>query len=303
MKRTLSKILFALVFAVLLLSAATPVGAKPLDEILNYEIDAVVNENATVTLTYHIEWKVLDSDSEGPLSWVRVGIPNSHYSDEKGLTDNIRSIKYDSSGGSYMRIDFDRKYYADEVITFEFSVVQDYLYQVDKLEEGYTVYSFTPGWFDDITVDKMTLRWSADQAYSWDPECYVIVNNLVWINKDIAPGEKKTFSVTYHFDLNKKIEEGNSDDNDWVLGLFALFFFFGGPVAFIYALVKGLSKTLYLRNAAFGASGDMSAYLHTGNVACQPVEIGRKKVSYDLAGNLTHHHHSVFLAFLCPCNR
>ncbi|MBR6451616.1 MAG: hypothetical protein IKS87_02830 [Lachnospiraceae bacterium] len=260
MKRLPSKILFTLIFAVLLLAFAHPVHAAPLDEILDYEINATVNENATVTLTYHIEWKVLDSTSEGPLSWVKVGIPNSHYSDVTGLTDNIKSIKYSSSGGSYLRIDFDREYVADEVVTFEFSVVQDYLYQVDKLEDGFTVYSFTPGWFDDITVDKMTVRWSADHAVSWTPDCYEIVNSLVWINHDIAPGEKLTFSVTYpndayQFDLSKKIEKGNSDENDWIYGLFGLFFFFGGPIAFIYAIFKALSKAVYLRNAAFGAAG------------------------------------------------
>ena len=46
------------------------VCAKALDEITDYEIDATVNDDATVTLKYHIEWKVLDSTSEGPLTWV-----------------------------------------------------------------------------------------------------------------------------------------------------------------------------------------------------------------------------------------
>ena len=233
--------------------------AAPLDEIIDYDITAKINEDATVKLTYHIEWKVLDSDSEGPLTWVRVGIPNSHYSEVLGLSDNIKSIKYDSSGGSYMRIDIDRAYYKDEIIPFEFSVVMDYLYQVNKLEEGYTVYSFTPGWFDDITVDKMTLKWNADKAYSWDPDCYVLVGNLVWMQNDLAPGEKFTVSVTYPndayaFDLSKKAEEGNSDKNDWFYGLLGCLVCFGGPFAGIYAFVKLISKALYLGGAAFGSA-------------------------------------------------
>ena len=51
------------------------VEAKVLDEILSYEITADVLEDASVDLVYNISWKVLDSDSEGPLEWVQIGIP------------------------------------------------------------------------------------------------------------------------------------------------------------------------------------------------------------------------------------
>ncbi len=29
-------------------------------------------------ITYDIEWKVLDSTTEGPLTWVQIGTPNSN---------------------------------------------------------------------------------------------------------------------------------------------------------------------------------------------------------------------------------
>lgn len=230
--------------------------AAPLDEILDYEINAEVNQDATVTLKYHIEWKVLDSDSEGPLSWVRVGIPNSHYGEVMGLTDNIKSIGYDSDGGSYMRIDFDRKYYEDEIIVFEFSVVQDYMYQVDKLEEGYTEYAFTPGWFDDISIDSMTLRWKADKAYSWNPNCLNLVGNLVWMEKDMAPGEKMTINVTYPndaygFDLSKKIVEEESD-HEWIYVIIGILISLVFPMVMLIALVRAISAAVYTARAAFG---------------------------------------------------
>ena len=138
MRYRITGIVSRLLAAVFIILAATftvseVTYAAPLDEILVYDITAKVQDDATVKLTYHIEWKVLDSDSEGPLSWVKVGIPNKHYGEVLGLTDNIKSIGYSSDGGSYMRIDFDRDYYEGEVIVFEFSVVQDYMYQVDKL--------------------------------------------------------------------------------------------------------------------------------------------------------------------------
>jgi hypothetical protein len=264
MRRLQAKLLFFISVLLMMAGAVTvnTYAAGPLDEIVDYEIDATVNDDATVTLVYHIEWKVLDSDSEGPLSWVRVGIPNRHYGETVGLTDNIKSIGYDSDGGSYMRIDFDRKYYKDEVVVFEFSVVQDYMCQVDKLQEGYTVYSFTPGWFDDIAVDSMTLRWNADKADSWDPECLEIVGKLIWMKHNMAPGEKMTIHVTYPndaygFDLSKSEESGKDDAGDWfyiILGLIAMAVCMGGPILVIWGAIKIVCEALYRAGAAFGGS-------------------------------------------------
>ena len=103
-------ITLALLLVLLLPMAASAAG--DLDEILQYTVTAEVNQDATVTLTYHIEWKVLDSSSEGPLEWVTIGIPNGHYSDLTGLSGAVKTISYSSSGGSSVRIDLDRKYYA-----------------------------------------------------------------------------------------------------------------------------------------------------------------------------------------------
>ncbi|MBO4824615.1 MAG: hypothetical protein J5487_04380, partial [Lachnospiraceae bacterium] len=82
---------------VLLLLTLVPGGrayaSKPLDEILDYEITIDVNEDATLNMHYHIDWKVLDSKSEGPLEWVQIGIPNSHYISCTSDSDSVRSIK------------------------------------------------------------------------------------------------------------------------------------------------------------------------------------------------------------------
>ena len=261
MRRLKAKaILFITALFVLTGLATTHTYAAAQDEIVDYEIGATVNEDATVNLVYHIEWKVLDSDSDGPLSWVRVGIPNNHISGVVGLTDNIRSISYDYDSGSYIRIDFDRKYYKDETVTFEFSVVQDYMYQVDKLEEGYTVYSFTPGWFDYIAIDDMTVCWSADKAYSWDPNCLEIDGNLVWNKGAMSPGEKMTVNITYPndaygFDLSKKTEEdhGELPDNVYmIIGLIAMAVMTFGPIALIWVIVRVISSAIYRAGAAFG---------------------------------------------------
>lgn len=161
-----------------------------------------------------------------------------------------------------MRIDFDRNYYKDETVVFEFSVVQDYMYQVDKFEEGYTVYDFTPGWFDDITVDEMAVHWSADKAYSWDPSCLTIGGDLVWIKEDMRPGETFSISVTYPndaygFDLTKKSEEGASSLEDMIyliIGLLVVVFSFVIPVVIFFVVIRAISDIVYRAGAAFGSS-------------------------------------------------
>ena len=92
------------------------VKAKDLDLIHEYNITCDVLDDATVKIKYHIVWEVLDSTKEGPLTWVKVGIPNAHVSNLKGKSDSIKKISQYSSGGDYVRIDLDRSYKAGETI-------------------------------------------------------------------------------------------------------------------------------------------------------------------------------------------
>lgn len=166
------------------------------DEILDYSITADVNDDATVDLYYHISWKVLDSDSLGPLDWIQVGIPNSHNTNLTAQSDTIDDISYMSSANNKVRIDLDRKYYEGEVVDIDFSLTQDYLYLVNVINETAT-YSFTPGWFDDIKVDKLTIRWSgAEIATEWTPSCFIDEDYLEF-ETSLGAGEKFTITVTY----------------------------------------------------------------------------------------------------------
>lgn len=263
MKKSIIKVILAFIILTAVTALLrTDILAAPLDEIVDYEVNASVNQDATVDLKYHIEWKVLDSDKEGPLSWVRIGIPNSHYSNLQALTDNIRCIGYDSSGGSYVRIDFDRDYYSGEVIVFEFSVTMDHMYRVSSPESGYTEYVFTPAWFDDIAIDKMTVRWKADKAYSWDPYCLTLVGSLVWMEKDMAPGKQMTVKVTYPndayaFDTSRKTEEHESplvEGIAMIFGLMIILVTMGAPFALIAAVIALTMKVAYRSRANFMAS-------------------------------------------------
>ena len=185
-----------------------------LDNILEYDITVNVNQDATLDMVYHIDWMVLDSDSEGPLSWVTIGIPNKHYTSYQPLSSNIKDMSYTSSGGPSIRIDFDRDYYAGEVVSFDFEVVQDYVYEVNSLTDGETVYEFTPGWFDNIVVDNLVIRWNNDKMESWSPSCDMEDGYNVW-KTYLGKGEKLTVKVTYlndAFDFDESKNKGGSAD-------------------------------------------------------------------------------------------
>lgn len=218
-KRALA--VLTVLFAVVVFAASnkTAKASGNLDEIVDYEITVDVNQDGTLSMKYHIEWKVLDSDSEGPLTWVKVGIPNSHYLDYAPLSTTIKSMSVMSGGGTWLRIDLDRSYYKNETVVFEFSLQQDYMYQMNMLTEGETVYEFTPGWFNDIYVDWLVIRWNSDQVVSWSPSCEIDDNGYCTWETALAEGGKYKVQLVYAneafaFDATKTIGGSNSGYND-----------------------------------------------------------------------------------------
>ena len=145
-------------------------AAAPTDFIILYDITVDPNEDASLTMTYDIEWEVLESDGVGPLEWVKIGIPNKNASGFTALSDNIRNVSFYKEGSeTFARVDLDRKYYKGEKVRFKFQFVQNNVYLVNKPQEGYATYSFTPGWFNDIKVKDLYIHWNADKIDSWDP--------------------------------------------------------------------------------------------------------------------------------------
>ncbi|MBR6452754.1 MAG: hypothetical protein IKS87_08605 [Lachnospiraceae bacterium] len=252
-KKTLRIFLCTFFFSALLF--AIPVFAKPLDEIENYTVMVEVEDDAKLEMTYHIEWKVLDSDAEGPLSWIRIGVPNKRYvSDVTALSDTIRSIRVD---GDEFRIDLDRNYYEGETVSFDFRFRQDYLYQVDKLKEGYTVYTYTPGWFDDIAVDELIILWDNEKMDSFIPEAEIQSGVNVWMTS-LSPGEKFTVSVTYPndaygFDLSRTEEP--DDHEPWFLVIIYFIITIISsvfPIGIIWFVITMIG---YALRAGFGEAG------------------------------------------------
>jgi hypothetical protein len=168
-----------------------------LDEIEEYKITVDMESDGSMDLTYHIDWKVLDSISEGPLTWVKIGIPNQYADNIKALSSNISDIYYYTEDGDYVRIDLDRSYGAGEIVTMDFSVHQSNMYTLDY-DNNQCRYEFTPGWFDNIDVKSIMILWNDENVVNSDAHG-TEENYLVW-KASLAAGEKYSVTVNYSAD-------------------------------------------------------------------------------------------------------
>lgn len=140
------------VFALLpVLTQTAHADSGDLDEIVNYDITVQPSaDNGSLQITAALDWKVLD---QGPVEWVKVGIPNGSVENITAFTESIDHLTNDSS---YMYIYFDRGYDDGETIHFSYQWTQTYMY---KLDGAQVTYDYTPGWFEEAVVDHMTLTW------------------------------------------------------------------------------------------------------------------------------------------------
>lgn len=166
--------------------------AADLDRIINYVVTVDPRmDDGTLDIIYEITWKVLDSTSEGPLTWVKIGTPNSAFTNPTALSQNIEKIsQYD---GANVRIDFKKEYKAGEEFMFKYSIHQPYMY---KLSGKKCTYDFTPAWFTEIKVDKLKIKWNADSVLKCDTK--VIEDNYyVWQKESLKKGEKLSVDLEY----------------------------------------------------------------------------------------------------------
>ena len=259
MKKVLSAV-FLLSFLITLLYLPFSALAKDLDEIQNYGVSVQLREDGTMDLTYHLDWLVLDDKAEGPLEWVKIGIPNSHADSFSAISQNIKKVGYLSDGGSYAKVTFDRKYRAGETVSFDFSFHQSYMFEI----RGDTVvFSLTPGWFDKIEVKNAVIRWNASGVQSSNADS-ADENYLYW-KTALRKGERLRAEVTYprgyFLNLNEneqstKVKSDSDDDVKALLGLLLT----GGFVGLIIWLVRR-NKDGYGGGSGFG--GGRHVYVHT----------------------------------------
>lgn len=246
----------------LLIFSFLPIRADavtPLDEIQNYTIKIHMRPDGTMDIRYRIEWTVLDSTSEGPLTWVKIGNPNKHVDEIVAISDNIKEIGYLSENGSYIRVDFDREYYAGETIVFEYTIHQSYMYIIEK-DSHICRYSFTPGWFEEIEVKNITIMWSDENVIESTAHKHED-GYLIW-NSSLGMGERLNASVKYNLDAfttneNEQYteESGESSALGWILLIIIIVL----AVMFIIAIFSDD----YDSGSGFGGSYRSSTYVHT----------------------------------------
>lgn len=239
--------------------------ARDLDQINKYYITVDPRNDGTLDMSYYIEWEVLDSTSEGPLSWVQIGIPNSNVDSIKTSSSEIRSIKYYENNGAYIRIDFKKEYNAGDIIKFEFSFHQKYMYELDY---SYCTYSFTPGWFNDIAVKDLKVYWNAEKVTSSTAEETNSDNYLVWSGK-LAKGAKLKTKVEYpksaFITLNENQQASNaktsysSDTSNLMMNTSLILIF--ALMIFLYVFAAFLGGG-YNRHRGFGYGYGRPYYHH-----------------------------------------
>ena len=199
---------FALAFAALALAAAAllcpAVSAANLDEIEKYFITVRIQPDGSAEIDYDIHWKVLDSTTAGPLEWVKVGVPNNNI-EPVSHSGTIADLYSYPEGGSYVRLDLDRRYYAGETVRLEFTLRVTHLYEI--YDDGSVNFEFTPGWFDEAETKQLTFTWEdgdARASYAAELEGAPVTGDLTgtpngvqgeWT--DLPEGARLTFAADY----------------------------------------------------------------------------------------------------------
>ena len=227
---------FALTLAALALLAAMlfcpAVSAANLDEIEKYFITVRLQPDGSADIDYDIHWKVLDSTSAGPLEWVKVGVPNDSIQ-PVSHSDTISDLYYWSEGGSYVRLDLDRRYYAGETVRLEFTLHVTHLYEL--YDDGSVNFEFTPGWFDEAETKQLTFTWEdgdARASYAAELEGEPVTGDLFgtpngvqgeWT--DLPEGARLTFTADYADQsafaaapLDATMDRNSADTGGWEMG-------------------------------------------------------------------------------------
>lgn len=182
--------LAVILFSLIIFSPKTKAADLDRIEEFNITVDPRMNDG-TLDITYEVKWRVLDSTTEGPLEWVKIGVPNKRFDNPTALSSNIKRIN--KFNNDYVRIDFNRAYKAGEVVTFKYSIHQSYMY---KLSGSKCTYDFTPAWFTEAEVSKITVKWNAEGVKKSDSTSKKD-NYLIWEKTNVAKGGKLNTHIEY----------------------------------------------------------------------------------------------------------
>lgn len=304
----MKKIIFALSLILLVfcfIPRSYSYTSHPLDHILSYDIWVNTNNDASIDLEYSIKWKVLDSSTEG-VTWVKIGVANKYCTNVVNLSSDIKKIGYRSmDGGTYVRCDMVKEFMAGEIIDIHFKCHQTHMFKIMEDKDNGTklvTYKFTPGWFEEIEVDRLTIHWNKTNVY-FDDAKSEDENYYIW-ETSLGQGERTSASVSYDIKEFPFIDEnesyaGATDNRD------RYFFFIIVSVIILVLLIicwvcKLLSGPSYYRTRGFYPMGRrfmFREYYYGVN------DRGVRKVNpYVSSGGSGHHSgHSCACACACAC--
>lgn len=198
-----------------------------MDYIPYYRVTVDPREDGSADITYEIDWQVIDGGRDDYLSWVKIGLANAYADELTALTDTISDIEYSGNGGSYAKITFAEPYYAPDIaaeigaesrVHFAFSVHQSHLFRLNT--DSTADFAFTPGWFDELSVEKMEVRWRRTDGCTAD-NMATDGDYLLWEYGPLGHGQggevHVTMPVTESFDPDAAYSPDDAltwDDND-----------------------------------------------------------------------------------------
>ena len=278
-------IIIALIFVIWFL--AEQATNKDIDRIQSYNITVSPLDDGSLNLLYDITWEVLDSEKEGPLTWVQIGIPNSNINSLKGLSDNIKSIeKYNST---YVKIEFKDSYKSGDLVNFRFKFNQK---DICSLNNDKVIFKFTPGWFTDIEVQNITVKWAANNVLSANTENRE--NGYYIWSKSLKKDEKLETEITYNKNSFKELSissQSNSFgyDYDYTFGIgnFSGFFTIVLIIAIACTVLGTLGSDGYERHRGYGGYYGNHYHRHHRGYGAPPPP--------------PHHHSSCVSRSSCAC--
>ena len=212
---------FIIVISAILLAVKVR-AANPVDEITDYIVVVDVREDGTLDISYDFTWHVVEDDGEA-LTYVDFGIPNEHVDEIKSRSrESIDKIEftddYHNSDGAYVKILLKDEYYEGDYIHIAFSIHQSYMYRILD-DEQQLRYNFTPGWFDEMKIQKLTIKWNADQVEEVSDDYDMEGSYYVWTKSDLDEGERYPITIYYDrdaYDVNEN-EQAEEDSLSWII--------------------------------------------------------------------------------------
>ncbi len=245
----------------------------PLDKIHEYTIKVDPNKDGTLNINYYLKWEVLE-EGDGGVDFITVGVANRFVENIKGLTNNIKKIHYSSENGSTVQIDFKNTYHKGDIFTVSFSITQKRIF---TLNNNQVEYSFKPGWFEEIQVEKLTLYWNKDgviktNAAEESGNYYKWTESLDY-NETIKTN--LVYDKTYFETLNPKEDYSDQTENPVVyiifIGILVAFIVFiiviNNITADKYQSCRGFSGHIHHHHFYFGRH---QGYRRSGKVIVKP---------------------------------